>query len=156
MATIVRWTPFDEMVSLRGAMDRLFEESFVRPSRSSAVTNGNIAMERLPVDLYETDEELILKARLPGVNPEDVEITINREELLIKADLRSDAALDAAKDWDWYRHELYHGPVGRRMSLPTLIDSDKVEATFRNGELTLVLPKAEEVKPRSIKVKTAK
>jgi HSP20 family protein len=156
MASIIRWTPFDEMVSLRQAMDRLFEESFVRSPRSSAGANGSVAMERLPIDLYETDEELILNARLPGVNPEDVEITIDDGELIIKAELRSDAALDEARNWSWYRHELYHGPVGRRFRLPTLVQSDKIEATFRNGELTLVVPKAEEVKPRSIKVKAVK
>lgn len=154
MASIVRWTPFDDVISLRNAMDRLFDESFVRPYRSSG--NGAEAMARLPIDLYETSEELVLKARLPGVNPEDVEITINDDELLIKAELRSDAALSEAKNWSWYRHELYHGPLGRRIKLPTLVQTDKAEASFHNGELTLVLPKAEEVKPRSIKVKTAK
>ena len=156
MASIVRWTPFDEMVSLHKTMDRLFQESFVRPYRSSQNGEGSVAMARLPIDLYETDEELVLKARLPGVNPEDVEITINNEELTIKAELSSEAALDEAKEWSWYRHELYHGPLGRRIDLPTSVQSDKAEATFRNGELTLVLPKAEEVKPRSIKVQTAK
>jgi HSP20 family protein len=155
MASIVRWTPFDEMVSLHKAMDRLFEERSVRPSRFST-GNGSLAMARLPIDLYETDEALTLKANLPGVSPEDVEITISGEDLVIKTELRSDAALDEAKDWSWYRHELYHGPVGRSIALPTLIQADKVEATFRNGELTLVLPKAEEVKPRSIKIKAAK
>lgn len=153
MASIVRWTPFDEMVSLHKAMDRLFEERVVRPSRPS---NGSVATARLPIDLYETDEELVVKARLPGVNPDDVDITINGEELVIKAELRSDSALDEAKGWSWYRHDLYHGPVGRNITLPTLIQSDNIEATFRNGELTLVLPKTEEVKPRNIKVKTAK
>jgi HSP20 family protein len=153
MASIVRWVPFEDMVSVREAMDRLFDESFIRSYRSSAGTNGSVTMARLPIDLYETDDELILKARLPGMNPEDVDITIEDGDLLIKAELRSDAALDEAKDWSWYRHELYHGAVGRRISLPTLVQSDKVEATFRNGELTLVLPKAEEVKPRSIQVK---
>ncbi len=151
---IVRWTPFDEMVSLREAMDRLFEESFVRPSRR--VAGDGVAMERLPIDLYETADALTLKARVPGVNPEDVEITIEGDNLVIKTELRSDALLDKAKDWTWYRHELYHGPVGRSISLPSLIQTDKIEATFRNGELTLVLPKAEEVKPRSIKVKVVK
>lgn len=156
MASIVRWTPFEEMVSLREAMDRLFDESFVRSYRSNAGTNGSVAMARLPIDLYETDDQLTLKARLAGINPEDVDITIEDGDLVIKAELRSDAALDEAKDWSWYRHELYHGAVGRRISLPTLVQSDKVEATFRNGELTLVLPKAEEVKPRSIQVKATK
>ena len=155
MASIVRWTPFDEMVSLHKAMDRLFEENLVRPYRSTRNTNGSVAMARLPIDLYETDEELVLKARLPGVSPEDVEITVNKEELTIKAELRSEAALDEAKEWNWYRHELYHGPMGRRINLPTLVQSDRAEATFRNGELTLVLPKAEQAKPRSIKVQAA-
>ena len=139
---------------MREAMDRLFDESFVRPYRSSS--NDNVAMRRLPIDLYETEDELILKARLSGINPEDVDITIDDGDLIIKAELRSDAALDEAKDWSWYRHELYHGAVGRRINLPTLVQSDKIEATFQNGELTLVLPKAEEVKPRSIKVKATK
>lgn len=156
MANIVRWTPFDEAVSLREAMNRLFEESVVRPSRSNAGVNGSVAMGRLPVDLYETDEELVVKARLSGVNPEDVDITIDDGQLIIRAELSSDVALDEAKNWNWYRHELYHGPLGRRINLPTMIQSDKIEATFRNGELTLVLPKAEEVKPRSIKVKTVR
>jgi HSP20 family protein len=141
------------MVSLRKAMDKLFDESYVRSYRSSANGGNNVAMARLPVDLYETDDELVLKARLPGINPEDVDITIDDGDLIIKAELSSDLALDEAKDWSWYRHELYHGAVGRRISLPTLVQSDKIDATFRNGQLTLVLPKAEEVKPRSIKVK---
>jgi HSP20 family protein len=143
------------MVSMRDAMDRLFEESRVRPYRSRT-SNGSSAMARLPIDLYETEDELVLKARIPGVNPEDVDITINDGELVIKADLRSDAALDEAKDWQWYRHELLHGQIGRRLSLPTEVDADKIEATFHNGELSLVLPKAEEVKPRSIEVKAVK
>jgi HSP20 family protein len=156
MANIVRWTPFDETASLRDAMNRLFEYSAVRPYRSNARVNGGVAMGRLPVDLYETDEELVVKARLSGVNPEDVDITIDDGQLIIKAELSSDAALDEAKNWNWYRHELYHGPLGRRIDLPTIVQPDEIEATFRNGELTLVLPKAEEVKPRSIQVKAVR
>ena len=154
MASIVRWSPVGDMVSMRDAMDRLFDESFARPYRSSG--NDNVTMRRLPIDFYETEDELILKARLAGINPEDVDITVDDGDLVIKAELRSDVALDEAKDWSWYRHELYHGAVGRRINLPTMVQSDNIEATFHNGELTLVLPKAEEVKPRSIKVKTVK
>jgi len=156
MASVVRWTPYREMVSLDKAFDRLFAESFVRSYRSGSNGSSSVVMARLPIDMYETDEQVILKALLPGVNPDDVEITINNDELVIKAELSSDASLDEAKDWSWYRHELYHGPVGRRITLPTMVEADKAEATFRNGELTLALPKAEEVKPRSIKVKLAK
>jgi len=156
MTSIVRWTPVNNMVSMRRTMDRLFDESFVRPYRPGVNSGYGVSMARLPIDLYESEDELILKAHLPGINPEDVEITIEDGDLLIKAELRSDAALDEAEDWSWYRHELYHGSVGRRISLPTLVQTDKIEATFSNGELTLVLPKAEEVKPRNIKVKAVK
>jgi HSP20 family protein len=152
MANVIRWDPFQDTVSLRDAMDRLFEESFVHPLGREA-GNGNRAAS-LPVDLYETPEAVMVKTRLPGVNPEDVEVNVHGDTLTIKAELRSDAALDEAKNWAWHRHELYHGTVARSITLPTLIQPDKVEATFRNGELSLVLPKAEEVKPRSIKVKT--
>ena len=153
MASVIRWDPFRDFVSLRQAMDRLFEDAFFRYARETDET-GHAAT--LPIDLYETPEALVVKTRLPGVNPEDVEVNIQGDNLTIRAELRSDAALEDAKNWTWYRHELYHGPVVRSISLPTVIQTDKVEATFRNGELSLTLPKAEEVKPRSIKVKTVR
>jgi HSP20 family protein len=153
MASVIRWDPFQDTVSLRQAMDRLLEDSFVRPFSREGDGAGRAA--GLPIDLYETPDALIVKTRLPGVNPEDVEVNIQGDSLVIKAELPSDANIEDAKGWTWYRHELYHGTVARGITLPTLIQSDKVEATFRNGELSLVLPKAEEVKPRSIKVKTA-
>jgi HSP20 family protein len=134
-------------------MDRLFEESFVRPLGRESDNVNRVAS--LPLDLYETPEALIVKTRLPGVNPEDVEVNVHGDTLTIKVELRSDATLDEAKNWTWHRHELYHGTLARSVTLPTLIQPDKVEATFHNGELSLVLPKAEEVKPHSIKIKTA-
>ncbi len=154
MASVIRWDPLGDTVSLRQAMDRLLEDSFVRPSAREADGAGRAA--GLPIDLHETADALIVKTRLPGVNPEDVEVNIHGDNLVIKAELPSDANIEDAKGWTWYRHELYHGTVARSITLPTLIQSDKVEATFRNGELSLVLPKAEEVKPRSIKVKTVR
>ena len=152
MSSITRWSPFEDMVSLRQVMDRLVEDSFVRPSwRRENGENGFSA--GLPLDMYETNDAVVIKARVPGVNPDDVELTVNGDNLTIKAELRSDANLEEAQKWSWYRHELYHGSIGRSINLPTLVQSDKAEATFRHGELTLVLPKAEEVKPRSIKIK---
>ncbi len=83
-----------------------------------------------------------------------MELTVHGDSLTIKAELRSDATQEDAKNWNWYRQELFYGTVARSVGLPTLIDPDKAEATFHNGELTLTLPKAESVKPRSIKIKT--
>ena len=152
MANVIRWDPFQDAVSLRQAMDRLLEDSFVRPFARE--TDGAGRAASLPIDLYETPDSVVLKARLPGINPDDVDISIHGDSLTIKAELCSDAALDSGKDWSWYRHELFHGTLARSISLPTLVKPDKAEATFRNGELSLVLPKAEEVKPHSIKIKT--
>jgi len=150
MSSISRWSPFEDMISLRQAMDHLFEDSFVRPAWR------RVGAAELPIDMYETSDAVVVKTRLPGVNPEDVELTIHGDNLSIKAELRSDAQLEEAKQWNWYRQELSHGSQCRNIALPTLIQPDKAEATFRNGELTLVLPKAEEVKPRTIKIKTVK
>ncbi len=149
MANIVRIDPFNDMLSLREAMDRLFAESFVRPATATRTYNGE---NQLAVDLYETKDELVLKARVPGVNPEEVEVSINGDILTIKAELASDAMLDEAKGWRWHRHELAHGEFSRSITLPTLIQTEKIEATFHEGELKLVLPKAEELKPKTIKV----
>ncbi len=153
MHSMIRWSPLDEALSLRQAMDRMFEETFVRPSLRNGGAEGTRAAG-LPIDLYETDDALILKARLPGMNPEDVEISVNGDNLVIKAELGSDATLDDAADWTWYRHELFHGAMTRSITLHTVVEADEAEATFRNGELTLELPKAEEARPRSIKVKS--
>lgn len=153
MPSVVRWTPFNEALSMRHALDRMFEESFVTPSGGREV-EGRTGPMALPVDMYETEEALVLKTRLPGVNPDDVKISINGDNLLVKAEFASDAQLEDSKDWSWYRHELFHGAVARSITLPTLIQPDNAEAIFRHGELTLTLPKAEEVKPRSIKITT--
>ena len=153
MASITRWSPFSDIMSLRQTMNQLLEDTFMVPL-TRREGDGGWATAGLPIDMYENNDALVVKARVPGVNPEDVELTIHGDNLTIKAELRSDATQDEAKNWNWYRQELFYGSVARSMSLPTLIDPDKAEATFRHGELTLVLPKAESVKPRSIKIKT--
>jgi HSP20 family protein len=130
---LMRWEPFEDVVSLRDAMDRLFEESFVRPRR----------------------DELVVNARVPGMNPDEVEVTIHGDTVTIRGELHSAATDEESKNWKWHTHELWHGPLGRTITLPTLVDVDKVEAHFENGLLALRLPKAEEVKPRVIKVQTA-
>jgi HSP20 family protein len=152
---MMRWQPFEDVVSLRDAMDRLFEESYWRPWRAECGVRNGGSVASLPVDVYETDDELVINARVSGIAPEDVEITIHGDTVTIRGELHSAAEDEESKDWKWYAHELRHGPIGRTVTLPTLVDVDKVEAHFQNGLLTLRLPKAEEVKPKVIKVKTA-
>ena len=152
MMSVVRWRPFRDMLSLREAMDGLFEDSYVRPRRR--VRRGDRA--ELPVNVWEDDESLYLVARVPGLQADDLDITMTSDVLTIRGRFPSDAERDESKDWCWYCNELWYGSFERTVQLATKVQPDKVEAEFKNGVLRLVIPKAEEVKPRSIKVKVAK
>ncbi|HIH37249.1 MAG TPA: Hsp20/alpha crystallin family protein [Methanocellales archaeon] len=143
---MVRWEPFREMVSLRNAMDRLFEDSFVRPS--SIWQDGGVDL--IPVDMYQTDNDVVVKASLPGFKPEEVDISISGDTLTIKGEHKEEKE---TKDENYFRRELRYGSFNRVLPLPVQIKSDKAEAQFENGVLTLTLPKAEEVKPKQIKIK---
>jgi HSP20 family protein len=146
MSSIVRWEPIDDLVSLRDAMDRLFEESFVRPR--SWLASGGLD---LAVDMYETKDDLVITASVPGVKPEDVEITVTGDVLTIKGEVKSEAKVERA---NYHRQERRFGSFARTIALPMPVQIEKAEAKFKDGVLTLTLPKAEEVKPRTIKVKT--
>jgi len=144
---IVRWDPFREMVSLRQAMDRLMEDRFVRPSGAERL----LGEEAFPaIDVYQKPEELVVKASLPGLKPEEVDITISGDTLIIKGETR---ATEEVKREDYLYQEHRYGAFTRSLLLPPDLRTDKAEASFDNGMLTLTIPRAEEVKPKTIKVK---
>ncbi|HEU65578.1 MAG TPA: Hsp20/alpha crystallin family protein [Chloroflexi bacterium] len=144
---IERWQPFTDLMSLRQAMDRLFEDSFVRPSRALAAI-GEIGVPAL--DVYQTPNEVVIKAALPGVKPEDVSIDITGETLTIKGESKAEQEI---KKEDYLYQERRYGTFSRSVALPSGLKTDKTEATMEDGVLTLTIPKAEEVKPKAIKVK---
>jgi HSP20 family protein len=146
---ITRWEPFSSVMSLRDAMDRLFEESFIRPSWffSRDVTGG---FNALPMDMYETPDELVVNMIVPGVKTEDVNLQFQDGRLSIDVNIPA----PKLENVTWHYRELGYGQYHREISLPFAIDTDKVEAVMQNGYLTLHLPKAEEVKPKKIQVKT--
>ena len=145
--SVVRWEPFRDLVSLRDAMDRLFEESFVQPlGRPQAVADGSF----LPVDVYETGDALIVAAPVPGVKPEDVEISISGDTLTIRGETKSE---EKVQQENYIRQERRYGSFCRAVALPDGLDRDKAEAAFEDGVLRVTFPKSEEVKPKSIKVK---
>jgi HSP20 family protein len=146
MAELVRWEPFREMMSLREAMDRLFEESFLRPGWFGGWESGAGVM---PVDVYETDDQVIVKATVPGVKPEDIDVTITGDVVTIKGEFKSE---EKAEKRNYLRQERRYGSFCRQLSVPAGINADKVKATFEHGILTLELPKVEAVKAKSIKV----
>ena len=146
--SIVRWEPFSDLMSLREAMDRLFEESVVRPGSRLLAP---YAAGELPLDIYETEDEVVVTASLPGVQPEEVEITITGDTLSIKGETKSETTVEKA---NYLRQERHFGAFARTIALATPIRADKAEAKFKDGVLTLSIPKAEEAKPKTIKVKT--
>ena len=143
---LVRLEPFREMISLRQAMDRLFEDSFVNPLR----TWPELRVGEIPVDIYQTEDNVIMKAALPGVKPEEVDITITGDTLTIKGEHKQEQEI---KEEDYLYKEHRYGRFSRTVAIPVQVTSDKAEAVFENGILTLTIPKAEEVKPKQIKVK---
>lgn len=140
------WDPVTDLVTMQQAMDRLYDEAWA--GRDAEWRQGQ-RMATLPLDVYSTANELIIKASVPGVEPEDVEITIEGDRLTIKGE--TNAPLENV---EYHVQERRSGPFGRTLTLNVPVEADSAEATFRNGELTLVIPKAAEVRPRVIKVKS--
>ena len=144
--TIARFTPLRDVVTLREAMDGLFEESFIRPNGWVSSNGQPLAV---PVDLWETKDAYHLRANLPGLSPDDVEINATADTLTLGGETKP--STDVTND-GWLRQERRFGKFTRSFTLPMQIDPNTVEAKFNNGVLEVVLPKAENVKPRSIKI----
>jgi HSP20 family protein len=149
MANITRFDPFGEMVSLRSAMDRLFEDSFVNPItwRTLAMVDGVTPR----FDVQETDDEISVKAALPGLKARDIEITLTGQDLTLKGEMKADEKVD--RDQVIYRERRF-GSFRRSLRLPVRVQGDRANAEFSDGVLTLTIPKADEVKPRQIPVGT--
>ena len=148
MANITRYDPLGEMVSLRSAMDRLFEDSFVSPLTWRTI-NGAADTVTPPIDVHETPDELVVTAALPGMNAEDVEITMTGQTLTLRGEFKADEEI--SRDQYLYRERRF-GSFSRSVQLPVRVQGERAEATFTDGVLTLRIPKAEEVKPRQIRI----
>ena len=146
MTLVRRPSPFSELVTLRQAMDRLFDDTVFRPL-TAYPSQGDLA--RLPLDVRTTPDALFVEAALPGIKPEDVDITVENGTLTIRAEDRTER--DETQG-GWVVREIAHGSVMRSVTLPTGLEADKAEATFEHGVLKLRFPKAEQVKPRQIRI----
>jgi len=145
--SMIRWDPGRDLMSLRQAMDRLMEGSFVRPSGFTLELGGGI----IPVDMYQTANAIVIKAALPGIKSDEVDVSITGDTLNIKAERKEDKEI---QEKDYIRKENRYGVVARSITLPVEVQPDKAEASFDNGVLTLSLPKSGKVQPQQIKIQT--
>ena len=148
MSNLTRWEPGREMMTLREAMDRLFDDAFTRPF--SLTREGGSTWSSPAIDMYQTDNEIVVKAALPGLKPDEVQINVTGDILTIKGEVKHK---EEKKDKSWHIREQRWGSFERSVRLPTGVVSDRAKADFDNGILTISLPKSEEVRPKTITVK---
>ena len=143
------WDPFAEMADLRRMTDQVFGEFFGRTPSGMASTEG---LWSPLVDIHETKEGLQLKAELPGVKQEDIQVSIEGDTLTLKGERKRETEV---KEDQYYRIERSYGKFQRTVLLPSVVDAGQVKASYRDGVLEIQLPKKEEAKPKEIKVEVA-
>ncbi|MGQ0549312.1 MAG: Hsp20/alpha crystallin family protein [Armatimonadota bacterium] len=142
--SIIRWEPFDDLMSIRESMDRMFEDFLTRRPRVAGPMVWQPAIE-----VFETENEVVVKAELTGIDPKDVNVTITGDGLTIKGEAKAD---QEEKGRNYYRRELRYGAFQRTVPLPAEVKSEETKASFRNGILEVRVPKSERVRPKSVKV----
>ncbi len=147
MSNLTRWEPMREVITLRDAMDHLFDEAFTRPW---IARDGDSTAYAPAIDMYQTQDDVVVKAAIPGFKQEDVQINVTGDVLTIKGETREN---NEVKEKAYHIREQRWGSFERSVELPTLVTAEKAKAEFENGLLTITLPKAEEVKPKTITVK---
>ena len=132
---IVRWEPFRDLVTTQDRFNRLFNDTLAR-AFGNEEPSSRAWMP--PVDIYETDDQLVLKAELPGINPNDVEVRVEDNTLYLKGERKFEKEV---KEENLHRVERSYGSFSRTFALPGSIDADKVQAEYKDGVLTLTMPK---------------
>jgi len=144
--SLVRWEPMTELRRMQEDMDRLIE-SFARPLISSVWPTAEMAGP--PVDVYERDGNVVVKAELPGLKEEDIDVTATEDRISLKGEFKRE---EETKKEGFYRHERREGRFFRTIPVPAAIKPDQVRATFKDGVLEITAPELEEAKPKEHKV----
>ena len=151
---IVRWEPFRDMVSIQDRMNRLFDEAFRSAPRTGAEDDWALGGSWAPVvDIYEQGGDIVLKAELPGVDPKDTDIRVENNTLTLRGERKLDNEI---KRESYHRVERAYGTFSRSFTLPSVVDTEKIKAEYRDGVLRVILPKREEAKPKQITVTVSK
>lgn len=153
---MIRTPLLNEFTALRNSIDQLAEDVFGSDSfrtiwSHSSSGNGRV-VQPMPLDVYATDEHAVIVAAVPGMQPDDLEISVQQNTLTLGGTLRSVTDTEEAKNASWYLHELGSGTYRRSVTLPFPVEADKAEATFEHGILRVTLPKTDAARPKKIAI----
>jgi HSP20 family protein len=146
---IVRWEPVRDMVSLQDRMNMLFNQSFRGINRGGAEEDWAQGAWSPAVDIYEKDGNIVLKAELPGIEAKNVGVTVENNILTLRGERQFDQEVQRE---NYQRVERSYGTFTRSFTLPTVVDTEKIKAEFKDGVLRMTLPKKEEAKPKQISI----
>jgi HSP20 family protein len=144
---IRRWDPFREMMVLRNSLDRVVDRDMALAPGDWKAFNWSVAL-----DVVESEDEYLVKASLPGINPEDLDITFDDNRLTIKGEVKEESDVE---DSHYHLRERRYGSFTRSIKMPSGIQSDEIEARYDKGVLELHLPKVEEIKPKKITIQAS-
>ncbi len=148
--SIIRWDPFRDLLTLRDKMNRLFEETFSLRGEEKDLISGTWTPA---VDIYETENAVVLTAELPGMEEKDIQLKIEDNNLVLKGERKFEKE---TKEENYYRVERAYGSFYRSFTIPTAVDQEKITAEYNNGVLKVTMPKKEEIKPKEIKITRSK
>jgi HSP20 family protein len=148
---VERWTPLIDMERMLSDMDRLFSDRVTRDRGS-----GRSRAYRPAMDVYDSDDNIIVKAMVPGATPDDLDISLEQNTLTIRGTIGYQLSDEQAQKVTWYQREIGYTDWAESLQLPTPVDSDNASADFENGILTLTLPKSEQARVKRIPVQTSK
>jgi HSP20 family protein len=146
---------FNDFVALRDTVDRVVNDAFATSPFQTVWSrggNGQQLAQPMPLDVYATEDQAVIVAAVPGMRPEDLELTVHQNTVTLSGTVGNVAESEEAKGATWYVHELGSGTYRRSITLPFPVDADQTEATFDHGILRITLPKAESAKPRKISI----
>ncbi|MFQ6083099.1 MAG: Hsp20/alpha crystallin family protein [Candidatus Aminicenantia bacterium] len=147
---IIRWDPFRDLLTLRDKMNRLFEETFSLREEEKDLISGGWSPA---VDIYETENAVVLTTELPGIDEKDIQLKIENNTLVLKGERKLEKE---TKEENYHRIERAYGSFYRSFTIPNVVDRDKITAEHKNGVLKVIMPKKEEIKPREIKISKSK
>jgi HSP20 family protein len=145
------FSPLRDFMSLRDTMDRMFEDRWVSPG--NWLTWASAGTNYLPLDIYETADEIVVRAVVPGVSADGIDIQFQGGVLTIQATSEEQAIPQGST---WLVHEITPGEFIRQVTLPRAVEADEAQTAFENGVLTLTLPKSADAKPKQIRVEPTK